>query len=237
MEWPPARLIAAIVVSFVSALAVLSASVSTAAPVPRGAMQAEWAIGIDGRNGLVVANDHGVFRTLDGGREWADITPKAMDGFYEHIGTVIATSNRIWLELEGASVFDFLPYSFNGGRTWHTVKFAGFLSGLVFTNRNDGWVTVTSMSGKRMRYRSKDGGVNWQRSTSAAKVTAPSSVVGIMIPNRGAVPAGLKILHAVRVPGGQAWAQALDRTHGLSSPTYLLKSRYAGKTWSLVSGP
>jgi hypothetical protein len=217
-------------------VAVLLAASADATPtVAVRSMEAEYAIGLDGPNGLVVASRHGVFRTLDGGRRWSDITPKILDGFYEHVDKIVAFGNRVWLELEGASVFDFLPYSSDGGRVWHSVRFSGALSGLGFANPDDGWVMVTSSNGKRMLYASTDGGAEWRRSPRNHRAALPS-VVGSTIPGRGAVPTGLRIRYAIRSPDGLAWAQAWGLTLGTFTPTYLLRSDDGGKTWASVTG-
>lgn len=227
---------AAVAAIVVAVLVAIAASAHAEPGVAARSMEAEYAIGVDGPNGLVVASRRGVFRTLDGGERWSDITPKILDGFYEHISKIVAFGNRVWLELEGSSVFDFLPYSSDGGRVWHSVKFSGFLSGLVFTNSEDGWVTVASPNGKRTLYASTDGGAEWRRSPRKSGV-ASRSIVGTTIPGRGPVPRGLRIRYAIRFPDGLAWAQAWGPALGTFTPMYLLRSNDGGKTWASVTGP
>jgi len=48
-------------------------------------MQANYGIAVDGRDGLVVANRSGVFRTVDGGASWTNITPKTLLHLVDHI--------------------------------------------------------------------------------------------------------------------------------------------------------
>jgi photosystem II stability/assembly factor-like uncharacterized protein len=221
----------------VIAFIVFAGPVEAVPASPRAAMEAEYAMAIDGPDGLVVANRHGVFRTQDGGRGWSEITPKVLNGFYEHIFRIVAIGDRVWLSLEGSSVFDFLLYSFDGGRTWRTASFPGAPSDLVFTNRDDGWVTVTGPRGKSMRYASTDGGARWQRSPTASRMTASPSLVGTTIADRGAVPAGLRLEAAIQCPNGLAWAQAWGPALGTFTPKYLLRSRNDGESWALVPGP
>lgn len=222
----------------VTVLVAVAASAHAGSAVVPHSMEAEYAIGLNGPNGLVVANRRGVFRTLDRGKRWSNITPKMLDGFYEHVSKIVANGNRLWLELEGSSVFDFLPYSSNGGRVWHSVKFPGAVSGLVFTSSDDGWATVNGVNGRRMVYKSTDGGAAWSVCRgSRGRLCRHPVIARTTIPSRGAVPSGLRIWYAIRAPRGLAWAQAWGPALGNFTPTYLLRSDDGGKTWTSVAGP
>jgi photosystem II stability/assembly factor-like uncharacterized protein len=201
-----------------------------------GAIQANYGMAIDGRDGLVVVNRSGVLRTVDGGASWANITPRSLRRLVDHIAKVIAIGPHIWLEMEGDERFGFLPYSRDGGRSWQIARIAGSVQmpNLVFENPRDGWVTATAPNFKKVQYRTVDGGRTWHRSGHRPKVTVPSTVSGVRASAHGAVPAGLKITDAVRSPGGPSWAQASGPTIGSYFPTYLLRSTDGGRAWTIV---
>lgn len=202
-----------------------------------GAIQADYGMAIDGRDGLVVVNRSGVFRTVDGGRSWTDITPRYLRHLVDHVAKVIAIGPRIWLEMEGSHLFGFLPYSRDGGRSWQISKITGSaqMSNLVFANPRDGWVTnATADFKQKVQYRTVDGGRTWHRSGHRPKITVPSTVSGVRAPIRGTVPAGLKIQYGVRSPGGPSWALASGPAIGSYFPTYLLRSKDGGRTWTTV---
>lgn len=201
-------------------------------------MQGEYEIGIDGPRGLVVSNREGLFRTLDAGSTWTKITPHSFTPIaYEHVFDIIAVGHRIWLMMEGADVWNVIPYSWNGGRTWHSggPGGLGFLSDLTFTNGEDGWVREGRDNGSQSLYRTTNGGISWvvDRTAADAKLTSPTSIVGRSLPARGSTPDDLKIERAISAVGGVAWAQA----SGPDTPTYLLRSTDGGKTWQFVTGP
>ena len=210
--------------------------------VPSSAMQAEYQIGTDGPRGLVVANREGIFRTQNGGATWTKITPPLFTPIsYEHVFVIVAVGDRIWLEMEGADVWDIVPYSWNGGRTWRSAGFGGlgFLSDLTFTNREDGWVHVGRDNGSQSLYRTTDGGAAWvaDRTAADSKIKSPASIVGRALPAYGTTPDGLKIQSAISAVGGLAWAEAWGPPIGNLTPKYLLRSTDGGKTWQLVTGP
>jgi hypothetical protein len=97
-----------------------AASASTSAP-----LQAQE-IDLVGPTGLIVANLQGVFRTVDSGRHWTNITPPVIASqriLLSHINKIVSLGiNRIWLELEGDTRIEFTPYSSNGGSSWHSLK-------------------------------------------------------------------------------------------------------------------
>jgi len=207
-------------------------------------MQADYGMAIDGRSGLVVVNRSGILRTFDDGKSWKDITPRSLRDLLSHVANVIAIGPRIWLEMEGDDRFGFVPFSQDGGRIWRVARIAGSvqLSGLVFTNQRDGWVTDTTSRYKQVRYETTDGGVSWQRAGRAPKIKVPSSVSGIRISTDGVAPMGLKLSDAVRSPGGHGWAQAtgpaiIGPAIGSYYPTYLLESKNDGRSWATVPLP
>src|SRR5579863_6809736 len=211
------------------ATGILSGSVASAASagvgmhVPSSAMQAEYQIGIDGPKWLVVVNRDGIFRTQDGGSTWMKITPPSFTSpvSYVHVFEIVAVGDRIWLEMEGADIWDVVPYSWEGGRTWHSGTFGGlgFLSDLTFTNREDGWVHLGRDNGSQSLYGTTNGGATWvvDRNADDAKRKSPVSIVGRTLPARGSTPDGLKIPSAVSAVGGLAWARAWVS----NIPTYL----------------
>lgn len=202
-------------------------------------MQAEYGMAIDGPSGLVVVNGSGVFRTVDGGESWKNVTPRSLRHLVSHVAKVIAIGPRIWLEMEGDDRFGFVPFSPDGGRTWRFGRIAGStqMSNLVFNDRRDGWVTDTTSSHKHVRYKTTDGGIAWRRAEGTPKIKVPALVSGVSIPTHGIAPGELKVIDAVRAPGGLAWAQATGPATGLSYPTYLLGSKNDGRSWSTVPGP
>lgn len=202
----------------------------------RGDMQAEYGMAVDGAEGLVAVNRAGVFRTIDGGAQWTNITPRSLRRLLDHVDKVIAIGPNIWLEMEGSDLFGFLPYSRNGGRTWHTSRIPGSIqmSNLVFKNQHDGWVTDTTAKQKQVQYRTTDGGTRWHRFGPRPKITIPATVSGVKAPTHGSVPAGLKIRSAIRAPGGPSWALASGPATGSYYPTYLLRSTDDGQTWMTV---
>jgi photosystem II stability/assembly factor-like uncharacterized protein len=201
-----------------------------------GAMQADYGMAVDGSDGLVVVNRSGVFRTLDGGATWTNITPRSLRRLVDHAAKVIAIGPDIWLEMEGDERFGFLPHSRNGGRSWQIARIPGSvqMSDLVFENQRNGWVTDTTSSQTQVRYRTTDGGVRWRRSGHRPRITVPFTVSGVKVAKRGSMPAGLKITNAVRSPGGSFWALATGPASGTYVPTYLLRSTNGGHTWKTV---
>lgn len=199
-------------------------------------MQAEYGIGVDGPDGLVVVNRSGVFRTVDGGAGWTNITPRSLRGLVDHVAAVIAIGPDIWLEMEGSDLFGFLPYSRDGGRSWHIARIGGStqMSNLVFQNRRDGWVTDSTSNYKQVQYRTTDGGLRWRRSGPRPRIAVPPTVSGLKLSTNGAAPAGLRIRDALRSPGGPSWALASGPATGSYYPTYLLRSTNSGRNWTTV---
>jgi len=75
---------------------------------------------------LIVGNLQGVYRTIDSGRRWVNITPPVIAAqpiLLSHLTKIVSVgSNRIWLELNGDTRFNFTPYSSNGGLSWRLLK-------------------------------------------------------------------------------------------------------------------
>lgn len=219
-------------------LTVTEASATAMETVAASAAMQAHQIGIDGPMGLVVANRKGIFRTDDGGSTWKKITPPSFTPiYYVHVFRIVSEGDRIWLDMEGTDLWNFVPYSWNGGRTWHSGSVGGyaFLSNLVFTNGEVGWVHVERDNGSKSLYRTTDGGATWvvDRIAADSKIKSPASIVGRALPARGSTPDSLKIESAIQAVGGLAWAQA----SGANTPTYLLRSTDGGKVWQLVAGP
>jgi photosystem II stability/assembly factor-like uncharacterized protein len=215
----------------------LGADSAFAASRPFGAaLQADYGMAVDGRDGLVVVNRSGVLRTVDGGATWTNITPRSIHRLVDHVASVIAIGPDIWLEMEGDERFGFLLYSRDGGRSWQIARIAGSvqMSNLVFENPRNGWVTNTARDFKKVQYRTVDGGRSWQRSGRRPKLTVPSTLSGVRVSTHGAVPAGLKVTDAVRSPGGLSWALASGPVLGSYFPPYLLRSTNGGQVWTTV---
>jgi photosystem II stability/assembly factor-like uncharacterized protein len=79
-----------------------------------------------GPKGLIVGNFQGVYRTVDSGRHWANITPPVIASqpiLLSHLNKIVSIGGkRIWLELIGDAQIDFTPYSSNGGLSWRLLK-------------------------------------------------------------------------------------------------------------------
>lgn len=79
-----------------------------------------------GPRALIVGNLHGVYRTVDSGRYWVNITPPIIASqpvLLSHLSAIVsAGGNRIWLDLEGDARIDFTPYSSNEGKSWRLLK-------------------------------------------------------------------------------------------------------------------
>lgn len=237
-------IVALLVIAAASSLLVLvlalglSAGSGVAASSPFGAaMQADYGMAVDGPDGLVVVNRAGIFRTVDGGATWTNVTPRSLRRVVDHVAKVIAIGSDIWLEMEGSDLFGFLPYSRDGGHRWRVARIAGStqMSNLVFVNPRHGWVTDTTSKYRRVQYRTTDGGTTWRRSGRRPRLTVPSTVSGVRAPTHGSVPAGLKITTAVRSPGGLSWALASGPAIGSYFPTYLLRSTNGGRAWTTVA--
>jgi hypothetical protein len=75
---------------------------------------------------LIVGNLQGVYRTIDSGRHWVNITPPSIVSqptLLSHLTKIVSIGgHRIWLELIGDTRFDFTPYSSNGGMSWRLLK-------------------------------------------------------------------------------------------------------------------
>lgn len=229
---------AALVAAAVSIVAGIGADAVFAASGPfDAAVQADYGMAVDGPDGLVVVNRSGVLRTVDGGATWTNITPGSLRRLVDHIDKVIAIGPDIWLEMEGGDLYGFLPYSRDGGNSWHTARIAGSvqMSSLVFANQRDGWVTDTTSKYKQVQYQTTDGGIRWRRSGHRPNITVPLAVSGVRVSTHGSVPAGLKIRSAVRSPGGLSWALAWGPSIGSYFPTYLLRSTNGGQAWTTVS--
>src|ERR1035437_8867950 len=75
---------------------------------------------------LIVGNLQGVYRTIDSGRHWANITPPVIASqpiLLSHLNKIVSVGgNRISLEFIGDAQIDFTPYSSNGGLSWRLLK-------------------------------------------------------------------------------------------------------------------
>jgi len=210
------------------------ASIKHATEVPADAMTAQYDVAVDGAKGLIVVNGDGIFLTHDEGVHWATITPRSIAGWQEHVFKVDVISDRIWLDMEGASVWGFVPYSWDDGRTWNTFRFpqCSFVGGLTFANSNYGTATVTTCGGLAKLWETRDGGASWKVSSSEVPARAPEA--GTPIIPKGTLPQGLTFRAAVSAGHGLIWAQVWGPRHGSVTPTYLLRSTNGGKAWSWV---
>jgi photosystem II stability/assembly factor-like uncharacterized protein len=210
------------------------ALIKDAIEIPDNAMTAQYDIAVDGARGLIVVNGEGVFLTQDEAAHWTKITPELIIGWEEHISKVDVIGDRIWLDMEGASVWDFVPYSWDDGLTWRTFRFpdCSFVSGLTFANSNYGTATVTTCGGMTSLWDTTDGGASWNISSSKVPATGPSD--GTPVTPKGTLPQGLTFRSALSAGRGLIWARAWGPSRGKSTPTYLLRSTNNATTWSWV---
>src|SRR5665213_1893194 len=75
---------------------------------------------------LIVGNLQGVYRTIDSGRHWVNITPPVIASqpiFLSHLTKIVSIGgHRVWLEFIGDTRFNFTPYSSDGGLSWRLLK-------------------------------------------------------------------------------------------------------------------
>jgi len=110
----------------------VASSVFVAPPTPAvnasasGLMLQAQEVDAIGPKALIVGNLHGVYRTIDAGRHWINITPPVIASqpvLLSHLAAIVsAGGNRLWLELEGDARIDFTPYSSNDGLSWRLLK-------------------------------------------------------------------------------------------------------------------
>lgn len=211
------------------------ASIKHGIEIPGNAMTARYDIALDGAKGLIVVTGDGIFLTQDEGARWTTITPKSVAGSEEHVSKVDVIGDRIWLDMVGASVWGFVPYSWSDGRTWKTYSFpsCSFVSGLTFANSNYGTATVGTCSGVSKLWETTDGGASWKVSSSKVPAVAPSGGSIITRP-KGTLPKGLTFRSVVSAGRGLLWAQVWGPTQGTFTPTYLFRSTNNGRTWTWV---
>jgi photosystem II stability/assembly factor-like uncharacterized protein len=210
------------------------ASIKHGIEIPDNAMTAQYGIAVDGAKGLIVVNGEGVFLTRDEAAHWTRITPELIVGWEEHVVKVDVIGDRVWLDMEGASVWDFVPYSWDDGLTWRMFRFpdCSFVSGLTFANSNYGTATVTTCGGMTSLWDTTDGGASWNISSSKVPATGPSD--GTPVTPKGTLPQGLTFRSALSAGRGLIWARAWGPSRGKSTPTYLLRSTNNATTWSWV---
>lgn len=211
------------------------ASIRHATEIPGNAMTARYDIAVDGAKGLIVVTGDGIFLTQDEGAHWTTITPKSIAGRWEeHVFKVDVIGGRIWLDMVGASVWGFVPYSWNDGRTWKTFAFpsCSFVNELTFANSSYGTARVSTCGGVSKLWETTDGGASWKASSSKVPAKAPSD--GTPITPEGTLPKGFTFRSAARAGRGLVWAQVWGPTHGTFTPTYLFRSTNNEKTWSWV---
>jgi hypothetical protein len=197
-------------------------------------VDADFALGIDGPKGLVVAGRSGLLLTADAGHHWRDITPRALGDQLDHGAGIVASGSAIWLEFEGDSRFDFITFSADSGHRWHTATFAGPIVGLTASNPSNVRVEVDATHARRLYYESGNAGGTWHRSSRPLSMHRPTEVVGNRITIVGPAPDHLAIDGAVHAVGGLTWAQGRAPSSGTYSHTYLLSSTDLGKRWTLV---
>jgi hypothetical protein len=95
------------------------------AAAPGRMLQAEE-MDVAGPSEVIVGNFQGVFRTIDGGHHWINITPPVITSqpvLLSHLDKILSThGNRIWLELDGDARTTFTAYSSSGGMSWAVLK-------------------------------------------------------------------------------------------------------------------
>jgi photosystem II stability/assembly factor-like uncharacterized protein len=192
---------------------------------------------VTGPESLILGNFDGIYKTTDAGRHWTTITPPLITSelvILSHIVSIVSVGNEhIWLECEGDSRFDFIPYSSNGGTTWSTgilPNGADNPTELQFPSSKVGWLTANiGSSHVQATYRTSDGGETWVKVTSLNPPKPP--VVGQPpSSSNGSVPKGFALTRVFRVSRALSWAQA-------SGPRgfYLLKSTDGGIVWNTIT--
>ena len=132
-----------------------------------------------GHGERIVATAKGIYKVTNGGHSWTNITPPGIP--LSHVQKIVAFGHeRIWLEMDGDLRFDFIPYSWDGGVTWHTAVLpdgANNPRSLTFTNLNDGKLTAVTSSSptvqsddEKLVLRTVDGGASWIPVSSTVQV-------------------------------------------------------------------
>jgi photosystem II stability/assembly factor-like uncharacterized protein len=194
-------------------------------------------VDVTGPEGLTIGNLVGIYKTTDAGRHWTNITPPLVASqpvLLSHLVNIVSVgSERIWLQCDGDSRFDFIPYSWNGGTTWSTSTLPSEYdnpSALQFHSSKDGWIIANvGTSSHQVTLRTKDGGATW---IPAGNLKAPKQPVAGQptFKIKQSVPKGLTIFRVYRVSHKLNWAQA-------SGPggTYLLRSTDGESVWETVT--
>lgn len=130
-----------------------------------------------------------VFRTVDGGRRWVDVTPKegrgAVGGAYRGMAGEFLDADTAWI----AVIRDEEPRltvlrTGDGGRTWHGVQVEKSARGhiysasLHFIDRQHGWLMIEPEHGMSScpgeLFVTRDGGSDWSRIAVSMSPNEPS---------------------------------------------------------------
>lgn len=133
-----------------------------------------------GHGERIVATAKGIYKVTNGGHRWTKITPPGISS--SHVMKIVAYGDqRIWLEMDGDSRFDFIPYSRDGGVTWQTTDLpdgANNPQSLRFTSANDGQVIAHTSSSptvqnddEKLVLQTVDGGTSWTIISSNLQVS------------------------------------------------------------------
>ena len=98
----------------------------------------------------------GIYKVTNAGHTWTNITPPFMDPIVvSHAVKIVSYGDdRIWLEMAGDARFDFIPYSWDGGVTWHIADLPGNANNptsMRFLSPDDGSVTAYASSSNNSR--------------------------------------------------------------------------------------
>ena len=190
-----------------------------------------------GTNGLIVSNLSGIYRTVNEGHNWLNITPKLISLQplnLSHVSDIATFESNIWLELTGDARSGEVIYSTDGGKNWMTSQLPhGALSNgsmFFFSSSEVGFVGATLPDGQRITLATSNGGKSW--SPYASQIRQPITFQsGKHI--RG-VPKGLYIQAVLPTKSTLLWAFAWGPKIGIDSPFYLLRSVDRGTTWQVV---
>lgn len=146
--------------------------------------------------GYISANSGTVFKTIDGGDNWTDVSvPSAVTRYR---GVYFVSSSTGWLVGSGGNIV----HTTNGGTSWQnqTSQSGTQLHGVDFIDASNGWVVGTNGIIKK----TTDGGVTWVPLTSGV-TTLLKAVDFIDASNGWAVGEGGVILRTE--DGGASWYQ------------------------------
>lgn len=187
---------------------------------------------------LTAPGEISVLRTSDSGSHWQTFTVR--DSNVKEIGSVglgntnFLDPNNGWLWLSYGFEGDeqgSLYRTSDGGVTWtilsttdpnkgvgNAVPWHGAKTGFTFVDQANGWLTATTYLPLPLLYQTHDGGATW------ARATYPPPPDHAALPNQGVTQPRF-----FSMTDGEFEVEA--------APSYLYRTRDAGRTWSLAIAP